>query len=266
MSTQQKPTPSRPDHFWEIDALRGVAIVMMVTFHFVYDLYAFGLSNTLYEDRFWHYFQRTTASLFIGLVGVSLAVSYARAVARAADRGKTAPGLGRKYLARGARLLGWGLLISTVTYFALGPDAYIQFGILHFIGLSVILAYPFLAGKTLGKPWVILTVGAVLLFLGPKVIGGPVDFPWLLWLGFMPAGYQSVDYFPLIPWFGLVLIGLFLGRTLYVDNHRRLPLPDLSRFLPVKALQWLGQRSLPIYLLHQIVLYALFVVATGGLW
>ena len=94
----------------------------------------------------------------------------------------------------------------------------------------------------------------------------PVDFPWLLWLGFVPAGDQAVDYFPLIPWFGLVLIGLFLGRVLYADNRRRLPLPDLSRLLPIKALQWLGQRSLPIYLLHQIVLYALFVLFTGGLW
>jgi len=254
------------DHFWEIDTLRGVAIVMMVTFHFVYDLYAFGISNTLFEDRFWHYFQRTTASLFIGLVGVSLATSYARTAARAAERGEPTPKLGRKYLARGARLLGWGLVISTVTYFALGPDAYIQFGILHFIGVSVILAYPFLADKMLGAPWTVLTVGATLLILGPGATASPVDFPWLLPLGFVPVGYQAVDYFPLIPWFGLVLVGVFLGRTLYAGNRRRLPLADLSAFLPVKGLQWLGQRSLPIYLLHQIVLYALFVLATGGLW
>ena len=266
MSKKPITSSSRSDHFWEIDALRGVAIVMMVTFHFVYDLYAFGISNTLFEHRFWHYFQRTTASLFIGLVGISLAVSFARTARRYTDRGQPVPGLGRKYLARGGRIFAWGVLISTVTYFALGPDAYIQFGILHFIGVSVILAAPFLMGKNLGNSWVILAVGATLLLLGPIVTGGQVDFPWLLWLGFVPAGYQAVDYFPLIPWFGLVLVGVFVGRTLYADNRRRLPLPDLSGFLPIRSLQWLGQRSMPIYLLHQIILYALFVVMTGGLW
>jgi len=265
LKTLRKPRPVA-DHFWEIDALRGVAIVMMVTFHFVYDLYVFGISNTVFEDRFWHYFQRTTASLFIGLVGVSLAVSYTRSVARHTRLGLTSPSRFSKYLARGARILAWALLISVVTFFALGPTAYVQFGILHFIGVSVILAYPFLALPGLNNPLSALTVGAGLLSLGRGLMAQPVETPWLVWLGLMPPGYAAVDYFPLVPWFGLVLVGIFLGKILFAHNRRRIQLPDLSAFGPVKALQWLGQRSLPIYLIHQPVLYALFILATGSLW
>lgn len=258
--TLAKPRPLA-DHFWEIDALRGVAIVMMVTFHFVYDLYAFGISNTVFEDRFWHYFQRTTASLFIGLVGLSLAISYARAAARSAAN----PPTFRKYIVRGGRILAWALLISAVTYFALGPNAYIQFGILHFIGVSVILAYPFLALPGLSNRWVVLTAGTLLLTWGRSILTQPVETPWLVWLGFMPPGYAAVDYFPLAPWFGLVLVGVGLGKIVYSGNRRQLALPDLSALAPVRGLTWLGQRSLPIYLIHQPLLYAGFILFTGSL-
>ena len=69
--------------FWEVDALRGVAIVMMVIFHLMWDLWAFHvLPDVVLWAGFWKYFQRTTATLFIMLVGVSLTLSYRRAAAK----------------------------------------------------------------------------------------------------------------------------------------------------------------------------------------
>ncbi len=41
------------------------------------------------------------------------------------------------------------------------------------------------------------------------------------WLGFEPENHVYVDYFPLFPWFGLVLIGLWLGNLLYAGSTRR---------------------------------------------
>ncbi|MBV7337163.1 DUF1624 domain-containing protein [Chloroflexi bacterium TSY] len=73
-----KATP-RAQRYWEVDALRGVAIIMMVTYHLMWDLWFFRiLPDVVLYTGFWKYFQRTTASLFILLVGISLTLSYRR--------------------------------------------------------------------------------------------------------------------------------------------------------------------------------------------
>jgi uncharacterized membrane protein len=63
------------------------------------------------------------------------------------------------------------------------------------------------------------------------------------------------DYVPVFPWLGLVLAGLAIGRALL---HRREAL-RLSRWRAVnrfaRALAWAGRKSLPIYLIHQPVLF-----------
>ncbi len=64
--------------FWEVDSLRGLAIVMMVVFHFIFDLNYFGIySFNIYSGFLW-WFARITASMFIFVVGVSLSLSYTR--------------------------------------------------------------------------------------------------------------------------------------------------------------------------------------------
>ena len=66
--------------YWEIDTLRGVAIVMMVIFHLMWDLVSFAITpDVVLYAGFWKYFQRTTAITFLLLVGVSLTVSSRRA-------------------------------------------------------------------------------------------------------------------------------------------------------------------------------------------
>jgi len=133
---RQSSHPTSPAaRFWEIDALRGVAIVMMVVYHLMYDLYYFRVTDTIFTNPFWFYFQRTTATLFVGLVGVSLALRSARAQPRLAYA---------VLFKRGLSILAWGLVISAVTRIALGPEVYIRFGVLHFIGVAILLAYPFL--------------------------------------------------------------------------------------------------------------------------
>ena len=57
--------------FWEIDALRGVAIIMMVIFHTVFDLNYFGSYGFDLYSGLWFYVARATATIFIFLVGVS---------------------------------------------------------------------------------------------------------------------------------------------------------------------------------------------------
>ncbi|GAB4541779.1 MAG: DUF1624 domain-containing protein [Anaerolineae bacterium] len=237
--------------YWEIDALRGVAITMMVIYHFVYDLAFWGHIN--YASAVtggWRVFARATASLFILLVGVSLAISYARA--RRREEGWA---LYRKYLARGLKLAGWGLVVTLATWLFVGRVV-IFFGILHLIGVVTMLAYPFLSLRRATLP-----LGVAMIGLGFFLNQLPVSHPWLLWLGLKPATLFQLDYFPLLPWFGVALVGVFSAQDLYPDGARRFRLPDWSQQPGVRQLVWLGNRSLAIYLLHQPVLIGLLYLA-----
>jgi uncharacterized membrane protein len=59
------------------------------------------------------------------------------------------------------------------------------------------------------------------------------------------------DYVPLLPWFGVVLIGMAFGPAL-----KRLAgvLQQVLDIRPVKMLAYAGRHSLIIYLLHQPLL------------
>jgi uncharacterized membrane protein len=224
--------------FWEVDAARGVAILMMVVYHFTYDLYAFGGYDVDAVSGFWARFADATASLFLLLVGVSLAITAARGSAGFWP-----------YLLRGLRIFGYGMLL-TVVFLVFGMGI-VAFGILHLIGVSIVLAYPFLKLRFAN-----LFLGVAVFAVGLYVqAGDPTGSPWLLPFGVVPEGWNMPDYRPLLPWFGVVLIGLFLGNTIY-GKGRPESFPSRS---PVAArpLLPLGRNSLPIYLVHQPLLVAL---------
>ena len=92
---------------WEVDAARGVAIIMMVIYHTTYDMDALGGYDVDATSGNWALFADATAGLFLFLVGVSLAISYART-------GRTGWSLFRKYMARGLRLLAYGMGLTVV--------------------------------------------------------------------------------------------------------------------------------------------------------
>jgi uncharacterized membrane protein len=239
------------ERFWEIDLLRGVAILMMIGYHLHYDLDYFGSYNFNIQAGFWLYFARAIAAIFLLLVGISLTLSFSRAT-KTQKRDK---GLYPKYLKRGLKIFSWGLVITVMTWFFLS-EGFVVFGILHLIGISIILAYPVLNFRY-GN----LVLGIVCLALGLYLKNLTVGFPWLLWLGLMPARFYSIDYFPLLPWFGAVLIGIFLGNSLYPHYRRNFNLHDLSKFAVIRFLTFLGRHSLLIYLIHQpVLIIVLFIL------
>ncbi len=241
-----------------MDSLRGTAIVMMIVFHFLYDLNYFAGKSFVLTSGFWLVFARITASIFLLLVGISLTLSFSRA-----KENKTKKQLLGRYLKRGVKIFSWGLLITLITFIFL-REGFVIFGILHLIGISIILAYPLLKHKYLN-----LLLGAVFITAGLFLRNFTFDFKWLLWLGFTPRELYSFDYFPVLPWFGLVLVGIFIGNALYMNSRRGFRIPDLSGFPAVKSLAFLGRRSLLIYLLHEpaivIVLYLSGAMPAGAL-
>jgi len=236
------------DRFWEVDAARGVAIIMMIVYHSTYDLDTLGGYDIQSTSGHWALFADLTAGLFLFLVGVSLAVSRART-------SMTGWKLFGKYLARGLRILAYGMIL-TVVFLVLGMGV-VAFGILQLIGVSIILAYPFLGLRSTN-----LVLGALIFAAGQYVLAQDLYSQsfWLLPFGVVPEGVVMPDYRPLLPWFGVVLIGLFFGNVVYGDGRRPAVLKDKAPVL-ARPLLPLGRYSLFVYLIHQPIIVALLVAS-----
>ena len=228
--------------FREIDALRGTAIVMMVVFHFFFDLNYFGiLKNGMYEGS-WLAWQRITISLFLILVGVSITLSYGK-------EGREKKEFLLKNFKRGLFVFAAGMLVTAGTY-VYPKEGFIIFGILQFIGIAIIIAPLFLGFRYLN-----IIFAAAAIAAGSLVRSVHSGSLLLLPLGITPAHFYTLDYVPLFPYFGLVLIGLFLGKTLYPDGKRGFEMPKNFNF--GNGLEFLGRNSLLIYLMHQPILIGL---------
>jgi len=230
-----------------VDLLRGAAVIMMISFHFAFDLSYLGLRHLDLCSGAWYLFARATASLFLLLVGTSLVLSASRAEGENRD-------IFPHLLRRGLWIFSLGMGLTLATY-ALIREGFIVFGVLHLIGTSVIISYPFLK-----RPRLSGLLGFSIIWANWTLQGMEVDYPWLLWLGLAPAGFFSLDYFPLVPWWGMVLVGISLGGFFYPGYRRRVPLPDLSFCPPIKPFIALGRSSLLIYLVHQPILIVLLLL------
>ncbi len=236
--------------FPEVDVARGLAIIAVVLYHFVYDLDAlagYGIEST---SGFWGFFADASAFAFVFLAGLSLAISSSRARVTLG----TGWELYKKYLFRGLRILGYGMLITLV--FWVLQFGTVIFGILHLIGVSIILSYPFLKLR-----WPNLFLGLAIIALGAfmQALNVSADTAWLAPLGVVPDYLFMPDYRPLLPWFGVVLLGLFAGNMLYADRAvvraRTVRAPA-----PVRPLAFLGRHTLLIYLVHQPLLISVLAV------
>ena len=236
------------DRFWEVDAARGVAIIMMIVYHTTYDLDTLGGYNVQSTSGNWDLFADVTAGLFLFLVGVSLSMSRARTSMMGWK-------LFGKYLARGLRILAYGMVL-TVVFLALGMGV-VAFGILQLIGVSIILAYPFL-----GLRFTNLVLGTLIFAAGQYILAQGLYSQsfWLLPFGVVPEGVVMPDYRPLLPWFGIVLIGLFFGNSVYGDGRRPAVTEDKAPVL-ARPLLPLGRNALFVYLIHQPIIIALLAVS-----
>lgn len=254
---------TKTKRIWELDFLRGFSIIMMVWDHLMYDLkslpYWFSnyhhVNNELIEN--WVEFAQTywTSSLreyghwvfvaiFLLVSGISFTFS-------------------RSNLSRGLKLLLVAVIISVITMTlesVTGLAIGIFFGIIHMFAVGTLIIY------YLRKLWdnniFILSIGLVIVGLGVVIQWDRVSYYntvtlsnfWEIMIGL--KGYGA-DFFGIIPYVGVIMIGTVLGKVFYANRVSLLPSWDKKWNRPFT---FAGQKSLIIFVTHQVILAGIIFI------
>jgi len=233
-------TMSRLSRIPLIDLARTAALAGMVAFHVTYDLILFDLIPRAYAaSNFFYYHARVVAGSFLVLAGLGLWLSH--------GQGIRWPAFWRRFA-----LVAAAAALVTVTTRVAMPEYYVYFGILHAIALFSLLG---LAALRLAAPITVLIAAGFIA--GSFYLPGPqFDAPMLRFLGLGTQPAQTIDFEPIFPWFGAVLLGVALGQIgTKLGLWARLAGTLSGRW--GDTLSWPGRHSLVIYLIHQPILMGL---------
>lgn len=241
-----KFTRSAIKRSWEIDALRGVAVILMILFHFLFDLKFFGKENwggvRDLPQAFWDWFSGFIATLFLFVVGISAHLRFQK------DRGHR----WHHSIRSSVKILAGAACVTTASIL-FNPELPIYFGILHCIGIMVLIL-PLCANLHISN----LLGGFGVIALGTWFLNEVhAATPVLLWLGIRPSPYPMGDYFPLIPWGGIALVGLFTSQFFHLPSRQSILGKKMGSGPLARFLCFLGRHSLLIYLIHQPIVLGL---------
>lgn len=216
-----------------VDDLRGIALLLMAIFHFSYNLSLYGYLDFTMDGGFFTWFRFVIVTLFFTGVGFGLYAAHHKAIQW------------RSFWQRLIKISASAALLSAVTY-VVYPNSWIWFGVLHFIALATLLSIPLISHPKLA---LVLGISVFLLFNTTDWFNLSPLWIWLREPLNLPPG--TMDLTRLVPWIGMVWIGIFLGSVNFF-NLPSIPFPTLNR-----PLRWLSRNSLVFYLVHQLPLYGL---------
>lgn len=256
---------NKKKRFAELDFIRGICVILMVFDHFMYDCYAFfpeGSAISEFALRYWvsdfrYFWHWTVVTVFFLLCGIGCTLSRSN--------------LKRGLICFGAAcFLTWGTYILETSDFFESGEVFIEFGVLHMLGVSMLLyALIDFFAKKLGKKIGIFAsflpalVGVIMIIVFFTCIFSHGEGEFLFGkeysgsLGDLAAliGYEtnmaSADYFPILPYSGIVLLGSALG---IIYKNRETSLIKALEHKAVAPINFVGRHALIIYVLHQVVL------------
>lgn len=233
-----------------VDMVRGLMIISMVIYHILYDLvYFFNYKIEFLHGRVAEVWQVSTVIIFLIVSGISLRFY-------------------KNYKKRGAYIFVLGFVITIATYL-FDSDDYVLFGILSLIGASIFIIGLIEKGLLKINEYLGILIFLLLFVVFYNLPSGylnlgftKINVPEFLYslkytfiVGLPHAGFSSVDYFPIVPWFFIFVVGFYMGIVAEEKGY-------LSPMGKPNILSYIGEKSLIIYLLHQVVIYAvLFIVS-----
>ena len=256
-----------------LDTLRGFSLVSMILFHACWDLvYLFGYDWPWYKGTPGYLWQQSICWMFILISGFCMGLKQERRALPFADKQGVAEenrSLWRD-CKRGLVVLAAGILITIATLL-FSPQTKIIFGVLFFLGISMILTAMLRSAFQKILPFIGMLWVGVLFFVLRNINDGNLGFEGIVlyplpnflyeqgllatFFGFQDKNFFSTDYFSLIPWYFLFLTGYFLCRC-FLEKNSSATLPEFfKKSIPVFKI--IGQHSLPVYLLHQPVILLL---------
>ena len=250
------------NRIFELDALRGLAVIAMIIDHFLYlgeesikmfpsffsnfdsinsnwlntfIQFCMDFQNSLFREAGHYIF----VTIFLLIAGISSSFS-------------------RNNFKRAFKVLIGALIITiamAIISLVSGEDYHIFFGILHLMGTSMLIFA--VTQKLYPNKWLYLIIGIIIVIWGFTIKWYEAPYVWTEDLTFVSLlesilGYKSTgsDHFGIIPCTGVFFIGAFLGETLYQKRTTLFPKLDKSWHKPFT---YVGQHALIVYLLHQVV-------------
>ncbi len=240
---------------FEIDLVRGIAIIDLLFHHTAFDLrYFFGYDVCSFLDSsctpFWAFVQPFFLSCFICVSGICCQFSRNNF---------------RRALKVGLVALAFSVVTITADHF-LELNCAIYFNVLHLLALSMLFfaIFDHVEQKKTGSRdsrggdlVLILILGAFLILAHglPMFDNRFHHFAWSF-LGIAPAEDALIpmgDYTSIVPWMGMFFVGILIGRHVYKNKETLFPnAPKAVRAIS-RPVEWLGRHSLIIYILHQPV-------------
>lgn len=239
----------RPRAF-ELDALRGFAVLMMMLHHFAFDVrYMLGIPWFGFQESTWFssLLRPFFVAVFLGISGVCCSFS-------------------RDNRKRGVRMLVASIVLTVVSFAGsrlLDVDLYIYFNVIHLITVGTFL-FALLEWLDRKRPEtrplrlsLSVLLSAVFLYLGGALPAfGTPRTDWLLPLGRVTPQTAEImaDYMPVLPWLGFFFVGAAVGLALYKDRGTLFPRAAARLSGVLSPLSFMGRHALVFYLLHQPVL------------
>lgn len=233
------------------DSVRGICILGMVVYHTLFDVFALqGIEMTGGWFTVLDIIRDIGAAAFIFISGMCIH-------------------FGRHPLRRFFILICCGTAVHIITRFVM-PYAAVTFGILTFMGVSGRLLCLLKKPLCSISPTIGFGASVVMFLLFSHVNYGYIGLgnlaiftlPRFLYQNYVTAffgfpfeGFSSGDYYPLLPWIWICFAGFYF--YLFIKNHKNL-MKYLYFRIPVFNI--IGKYSLPIYLLHQPLIFGILLL------
>jgi uncharacterized membrane protein len=252
---------SQPKRYTELDFLKGIALILMIIYHYFYSYYLNNTPIIPINNDILSLIGVISNNLFIVIFGINYSISFQK------DKNKNNKEFWIKQIKRFGTYLIISLIISGITY-NIFPSKYVRFGIFHFFTASILLAIPFVQNIKMSSLGLLLFTGLYYLINTNQsmLFNKCQTNPLVCFItGIANTKYASMDHFYIIPYFILVLLGIIIGQVVYNNNNNNNNKNNnnnsinyiIKNNLILNSIAYLGTKTIIIYIVQWIILYYL---------